>query len=137
MLNVSIVCIKSSKLHLHNFDKILKITRRLQNCTTTDSCLLHLSQTSASLFLPCSSLNFLEILFKNSSAIRPKKLKCSKSNGIHGVVDSDIWIGLLLPIFWQLIVGCCKNVGEPLKYPSLLWNIQWDHMLLYLVGSLI
>ena len=39
-------------------------------------------------------------------------------------------------IFWQLILGCRKNVGEPSKYPSLLWNIQWDRMLLYPVSSL-
>ena len=39
-------------------------------------------------------------------------------------------------MFWQLILGCRKNVGEPLKYPSLSWNIQWDRMLLYPVGSL-
>ena len=37
-------------------------------------------------------------------------------------------------IFWQPILGCRKNVGEP--YPSLLWNIQWDRTLLYPFDSL-
>ena len=49
---MSLSYVKSSKLHLDNFDNFLKITRELQDCTTTDSCFLHLSRKSASLFLP-------------------------------------------------------------------------------------
>ena len=75
--NVECLYVKSSKMHLDNLDNFLNITRELQDCTTTDSCFLHLPLKYASLFLPSSSFDFLEILFKYSSAIGPQKPKCS------------------------------------------------------------
>ena len=145
---MSLSYVKSSKLHLDNSDKFLRITRELHDCTTTDSCYLHLSQKSASLIVPSMFIfnfifNFLEILFKYSSAIRPKSRSAQKpmgymvwwtliSIGVGHILSSFFALASLTRslICWQLILGCRKNVGEPYKQTDKQTDRQTDRQTL-------